>query len=57
MHGHGLAMVQQLTQAQRKYGFAYVDGCPATPDATQKLLERIAFIRHTHYGKYSHRNG
>jgi len=36
----------------RKYGFAYVDGCPPTPQATQKLLERIAFIRHTHYGGF-----
>ncbi|KAL0265078.1 hypothetical protein SLS55_001037 [Diplodia seriata] len=35
-----------------KYGFAYVDGCPPTPEATQKLLERISFIRHTHYGGF-----
>ncbi|OJD39867.1 trimethyllysine dioxygenase [Diplodia corticola] len=36
----------------REYGFAYVDGCPPTPEATQKLLERISFIRHTHYGGF-----
>lgn len=27
-----------------------MDGVPVTPEATQKLIERIAFIRHTHYG-------
>jgi hypothetical protein len=36
---------------QRKHGFCYVDGCPPTPEATESLLERIAFIRRTHYGK------
>lgn len=36
--------------SQRQYGFCYVDGCPSTPEATQQLLERIAFIRATHYG-------
>ncbi|KAI9832880.1 MAG: hypothetical protein M1819_003910 [Sarea resinae] len=35
-----------------RYGFSYVDGCPVTPEATEKLLERIAFIRHTHYGGF-----
>jgi len=29
-----------------------VDNCPVTPDATQALLERIAFIRPTHYGGF-----
>lgn len=46
------AGVGEWTALIRKYGFAYVDGCPATPEATQKLLERIAFIRHTHYGGF-----
>ncbi|OCK83340.1 Trimethyllysine dioxygenase [Lepidopterella palustris CBS 459.81] len=36
----------------RKYGFCYVDGTPATPQDTQKLLERISFIRNTHYGAF-----
>lgn len=35
---------------KRKFGFCFVDGCPVTEKATQELLERIAFIRHTHYG-------
>ncbi|TKA64333.1 hypothetical protein B0A49_08291 [Cryomyces minteri] len=40
-----------LREIQTK-GFCYVDGCPATPEATQELLEKIAFIRHTHYGGF-----
>ncbi|KAK9851516.1 hypothetical protein MYU51_009899 [Penicillium brevicompactum] len=33
-------------------GFCLVDGVPPTPEATKGLLERIAFIRHTHYGGF-----
>jgi trimethyllysine dioxygenase len=36
----------------RKYGFSYVDDCPVTPEASEKLLQRIAFIRNTHYGGF-----
>lgn len=35
----------------RTWGFCFVAGCPATSDDTQALIERIAFIRTTHYGK------
>lgn len=31
-------------------GFCFVKGVPADPEATKKLIERIAFVRHTHYG-------
>lgn len=37
---------------QREYGFCFVDGCPVSPQKTQELLERIAFIRITHYGGF-----
>lgn len=38
---------------QREYGFAFVDGTPfETPEATQRVLEKIAFIRETHYGGF-----
>ena len=37
---------------QRQYGFCYVDETPPTPSATEGLLERIAFIRETHYGGF-----
>ncbi|KAF2236812.1 Trimethyllysine dioxygenase [Viridothelium virens] len=36
----------------RLHGFSFVDGCPPTPEATKALLERISFIRQTHYGGY-----
>ncbi|QDS72861.1 hypothetical protein FKW77_007330 [Venturia effusa] len=36
----------------RKYGFCYIENTPITPEATEKLLERIAYIRHTHYGGF-----
>lgn len=38
--------------AQRKWGFCFIDGCPASGKATQELIERIAFIRQTHYGTF-----
>jgi trimethyllysine dioxygenase len=37
---------------QREFGFCYVDECPVSPEKTQELLERIAFIRPTHYGGF-----
>jgi trimethyllysine dioxygenase len=44
--------VKDWTHLIRQYGFCYVNNCPKTPEATQTLLERIAFIRHTHYGGF-----
>ncbi|KAI5301067.1 hypothetical protein KEM56_002001 [Ascosphaera pollenicola] len=43
--GHWLSLIH-------RYGFAFVKGTPATPEATEKLLQRIAFIRETHYGGF-----
>ncbi|KAL8934673.1 MAG: hypothetical protein Q9216_005784 [Gyalolechia sp. 2 TL-2023] len=37
---------------QRKWGFCLVDGCPVSGEATKELIERISFIRHTHYGGF-----
>lgn len=36
---------------QYRFGFSFVKGSPATPEATERLLERLAFIRPTHYGE------
>ncbi|PGH23316.1 trimethyllysine dioxygenase [Polytolypa hystricis UAMH7299] len=44
--------VRKWTDNIYRWGFSLVDGSPATPEATEKLLERIAFIRHTHYGGF-----
>ncbi|KND01405.1 trimethyllysine dioxygenase [Spizellomyces punctatus DAOM BR117] len=34
------------------YGIGFVDGVPATPEATEQLGRRISFIRETHYGGF-----
>jgi trimethyllysine dioxygenase len=34
------------------YGFSLVSGIPPTPEATEQLIRRIAFIRETHYGGF-----
>ena len=44
--------VGEWTGKLRKYGFCLVDGCPVDPQKTKELLERIAFIRLTHYGGF-----
>lgn len=32
---------------QEKFGFCFITGVPPTPEATEKLSERIGFIRQT----------
>ncbi|KAF2000084.1 Trimethyllysine dioxygenase [Amniculicola lignicola CBS 123094] len=44
--------LKDLLQKIRTYGFCYIDETPATPNATQEVLERISFIRPTHYGGF-----
>ncbi|KLU90080.1 trimethyllysine dioxygenase [Magnaporthiopsis poae ATCC 64411] len=44
--------VSSLTSHIMHHGFVFVSGTPATPEATEKLLERIAFVRVTHYGGF-----
>lgn len=39
-------------ELQHQYGFSYVDNCPISPEKSQELLERISFIRQTHYGGF-----
>ncbi|KAM3077327.1 hypothetical protein ACMFMG_006677 [Clarireedia jacksonii] len=36
----------------RKYGFCFVENVPVCPHKTQELLERISFVRPTHYGGF-----
>ncbi|TKA71703.1 hypothetical protein B0A55_07141 [Friedmanniomyces simplex] len=47
--GPGMA---KLLHKIRTHGFAFVDDMPATPEATQFLLESIGPIRNTHYGGF-----
>ena len=35
-----------------QYGFCFVDDCPVDPIATKDLLNRISYVRHTHYGGF-----
>ncbi|KAF7901782.1 uncharacterized protein EAF01_007081 [Botrytis porri] len=44
--------VGKWTRMIHNYGFCFVDGVPISPGKTQELLERIAFIRPTHYGGF-----
>ncbi|KAL2177876.1 PhoD-like phosphatase-domain-containing protein [Thermothelomyces heterothallicus CBS 202.75] len=49
---HGVALLTDKI-ASRTYGFCFVKHVPyEDPDDTRKLLERIAFIRQTHYGGF-----
>ena len=45
----GLRRWLELVEA---YGFCVVTGTPATPEATQKLMERVTYIRHTIFGGF-----
>jgi len=35
-----------------RFGFCFISSVPATPEATEELSRRIAFIRETQYGKF-----
>ncbi|CCA73344.1 related to trimethyllysine hydroxylase [Serendipita indica DSM 11827] len=35
-----------------RFGFCFISGVPATTEDTEKLVQRIAFIRHTQYGGF-----
>lgn len=37
---------------QEQFGFCFVTGVPPTPEDTEALVRRIAFIRETHYGGF-----
>lgn len=43
-----LAWLEQL----ERFGLCFVEGVPPTPEATQALAERVAYIRHTIFGGF-----
>ncbi|KAH8991357.1 Trimethyllysine dioxygenase [Lactarius hatsudake] len=51
MSHDGLGLYRWLSKID-KFGFCFVLGLPATPEATEELSKRIGFIRETHYGKF-----
>ncbi|KAL3419471.1 trimethyllysine dioxygenase [Phlyctema vagabunda] len=44
--------VGSWTSKIKQFGFCFVEGCPVSPEKTKELLERISFIRETHYGGF-----
>ena len=46
------AGLRSWLQNIRRFGFSYVSDCPVTPEATEALLRRIAFVRETQYGGF-----
>jgi trimethyllysine dioxygenase len=46
------ASIARLKHSQATHGVVFVEGTPPEPEPTRKLLERIAFIRVTHYGGF-----
>jgi len=46
------AGVKELLAKIRQFGFCFIPGCPATPEATKDLLEQMGPIRNTHYGGF-----
>ena len=46
------AALRQWLELTETYGFCIVTGTPATPEATQALLERVTYIRHTIFGGF-----
>ncbi|HEV8390879.1 MAG TPA: trimethyllysine dioxygenase [Dongiaceae bacterium] len=46
------AGLKQWLELVETYGFCIVTGTPATPEATQALMERVTYIRHTIFGGF-----
>ncbi|KAJ5575430.1 Trimethyllysine dioxygenase [Penicillium hetheringtonii] len=44
--------VRDWLEKIQKYGFCFIEGVPLNPESTKALIERIAFVRHTHYGGF-----
>ena len=46
------AGLKEWREKIERYGFAFVEGTPATPEATQAVAKRAAYIRETIFGGY-----
>ncbi|RMD40107.1 hypothetical protein DV735_g5026, partial [Chaetothyriales sp. CBS 134920] len=44
--------LKQVLSHLQTYGFSFITSAPATPEATETLLNAIGPIRHTHYGGF-----
>ena len=48
----GDAVLKDWLEKIERFGFAFVEGVPATPEATQAVARRAAYIRETIFGGY-----
>jgi trimethyllysine dioxygenase len=48
----GDRVLEDWLEKIERYGFAFVEGTPATPEATQAVARRAAYIRETIFGGY-----
>jgi trimethyllysine dioxygenase len=48
----GDAVLKDWLEKIERFGFAFVEGTPATPEATQAVARRAAYIRETIFGGY-----
>jgi len=46
------SVLKDYLEAVARYGFCFVEGVPATPEATRAVATRIAYIRETIFGGY-----
>jgi trimethyllysine dioxygenase len=46
------SVLKQHLEAVARYGFCFVEGVPATPEATRAVATRIAYLRETIFGAY-----
>jgi trimethyllysine dioxygenase len=46
------AVLKEFLELLARYGFCFVEGVPGTPEATQAVAKRIAYIRETIFGGY-----
>jgi trimethyllysine dioxygenase len=45
-------VLKQALEAIERYGLCFIEGVPATPEATRAVAERVAYIRTTVFGGY-----
>jgi len=46
------SVLKEYLEAVARYGFCFVEGVPASPEATRAVATRIAYIRETIFGGY-----
>jgi trimethyllysine dioxygenase len=46
------SVLKAYLEAVARYGFCFVDGVPASPEATRAVATRIAYLRETIFGNY-----